>query len=41
MVTGQAAAAGAADGTLPPYARDAVAVVQAAGSDVDYGLSSG
>ena len=39
MVTGQAATAGAADGTLPPYARDAVAVVEAAGSDVDYGLT--
>ena len=39
MVADQAAAAGAADRTLPPYACDAVAVVGAAGSDPDAGLT--
>ena len=39
MVADQAAAAGAAGRTVPPYARDAVAVVEAAGSDADSGLT--
>ena len=39
MVADQAAAAGAADRTLPPYACDAVAVVGAAGSNPDAGLT--
>ena len=39
MVTDQAATAGAADRTAPPYARDAVAVVAAAGSDTASGLT--
>ena len=39
MVADQAAAAGAADRTLPPYACNAVVVVEAAGSDADSGLS--
>lgn len=39
MVADQAAAAGAAGRTVPPYARDAVAVVEAAGSDAESGLT--
>ncbi len=39
MVADQAAAAGAADRTLPPYACNAVVVLEAAGSDADSGLS--
>ena len=39
MVADQAATAGAADRTAPPYARDAVAVVAAAGSDTASGLT--
>ena len=39
MVADQAAAAGAAGRTVPPYARDAVAVVETAGSDADSGLT--
>ena len=39
MVADQAATAGAADGTRPPYSCDAVAVVEAVGSDVDSGLT--
>jgi Ca2+-transporting ATPase len=39
MVADQAAAAGAADRTLPPYACDAIAVVGAAGSNPDAGLT--
>jgi P-type Ca2+ transporter type 2C len=39
MVADQAATAGAADSTLPPYACDAVAVVEGKGSDVDSGLT--
>ena len=39
MVADQAEAAGAAGRTVPPYARDAVAVVEAAGSDAESGLT--
>ena len=39
MAVHQAAPAGAADKTLPPYACDAVAVVEAAGSEANSGLT--